>query len=243
MGDQNKLDDDAQNACIGLAVGNTAPFVMPLQRFLHDRPVRSASDVSEAAFQIVIEAIFMKTEACFPELCLVVNPTKKRRDGRYGFIDLFFLTRNAPCAPRLPVLELKAISLTGLWYGAQTAEPSDCDLRSLREMLKEETEKDVMKRKYRYWDNDLRAWKIASVQDLKNQAMQQVARYLDVLSQGKAVRFEDAGFIDRRIGCGNGKAALVAYVVLCIGGTRVLIWETGEKDTKFEYIPLQTNLV
>jgi hypothetical protein len=242
--DEGQLDDDAQNARICLGVGNTSPFVMLLQKFLQDRPVRSASDVSEAAFQIVIEGIFMKTEACFPELCLVVDPTKERGEGRFGFIDLFFLTRNTPCAPRLPVIELKAISLTGLWYGASVHrnEPSESDLRSLRDKLKKETEEEMMKRQYRYWDKVLRSWKTKSVQDLKNQATQQVACYLDVLSRGGA-RHSQAGVIDRRIGCGSGKATLVAYIVLCIGGTRVLAWETGEKETKFEYIPLQTNLI
>ena len=42
--------------------------------------------------------------------------------------------------------------------------------------------------------------------------------------------------IDRRDRCENGSDVLVAYVILCIGATRVLAWRTDPRDTIFKYV-------
>jgi len=98
---QANLGDSTRNICHALASGTvTRAFIEILENFLQDRPVRSASNMNESVFQAIIEAIFVETGPCLPELCLVVEPTKERGDGQYGFIDLFLAVRIPPPCSR-----------------------------------------------------------------------------------------------------------------------------------------------
>ena len=243
---QANMGDSTRNIRHALASGTvTRAFIEILENFLQDRPVRSASDMNESVFQAIIEAIFVETGPCLPELCLVVDPTKERGDGRYGFIDLFLATKSDAFVSHLPVLELKNVSLKALWNATQSTlshiDPPTDQLNNLRTVLIKESEEEIMSRDYCYWDKDCCAWCRQSLLLLKDQAVQQVGRYLDALCQG-GVTESTAGLHDRRVGCRIGNDVLVGYVVLCIGATRVLAWKANSRETKFKYIPLTTQL-
>ncbi len=235
-------EHDTRHACNALVGGNTTPFVVLLEKFLQSRPVRTAISINEPAFQAIFEAICMETSPCFPELCLLVDPTKKYGHGKYGFVDLFF---TAAQNSYVRVLELKIVSLKDLWMGTQSnrgSTPSTDMLRNLQKKLMEESEEQMMRRQYTYWDKDGHCWCSKSLDGLKEQAVQQVNRYLGVLCQGQAANGK-AGILDRRICCETGEDVLIAYVILCVGATRVLSWEITSMKTKFTYVPFPTNLV
>jgi len=198
--------------------------------------------MDESTFQAIIESIFIEIGSCFPEICLLVDPTKKYGNGRFGFIDLFFLaTTNDP--HNLAVLELKVVSLKSLWHGTQQT-PGSCDashrdLEELRENLKE-TEEQIMTRKWCFWNKNDWRWETRTLVDLKWAAFEQVNRYLKVVCQGSVDPCgAQAGVQDFRIGCKVGEEVQGgAYVVMCIGATRVLTWKTNEMKTKLAYTSL-----
>ncbi|RIB06468.1 hypothetical protein C2G38_2216997 [Gigaspora rosea] len=59
-----------------------------LIEFFKSRSDFSLSSASEAVLQVVTELVLQNNQ--IPEMCLVIDSDKKKRDGRYGFIDLIF---------------------------------------------------------------------------------------------------------------------------------------------------------
>ena len=189
--------------------------------------------MNEAAFQAVVETVCFHTTRCIPELCLLVDPTKRYGDGRFGFIDLFFAPPKESSASSLPVLELKIVTLKGLWKATRTC-PGD-DLTVLRAALKAESEEDLLNRQFCYWDMEARDWHKQSIQNLKDMALQQVCKYLRVLTNGVSATPAGAGICDRRVQCGEGMDCLRDHVMICIGGTRVLSWLAAIEQTVYSF--------
>ncbi|CAJ0640866.1 2013_t:CDS:2, partial [Entrophospora sp. SA101] len=53
------------------------------------RSLRSLESSSEPVLQGIVECLLDPSDKSIPELCLVVNKTKKKGEGHYGFIDIF----------------------------------------------------------------------------------------------------------------------------------------------------------
>jgi hypothetical protein len=218
--------------------GSLRPLVDLLIQFFQERPYRSVTNSNEAAFQAVIEMICFDTVRCVPELCLLVDPTKQRGDGRFGFVDLFFAPPKEAFAASIPVLELKNVTLKGLWLATRTCldtEPSPGDLRALREVLKAESEEVLLNRQFCYWDKQGGDWVKQSIQNLKDAAFQQVRGYLGVLANGVSSTTTSAGICDCWVQCEEGRDSLLGHVIICIGGTHVLTWLAETKSTVYTF--------
>lgn len=158
------------------------------------------------------------TEDCLAELHMVANHKAKPRNGRYNYGDIFF-----PSSPCSVILELKNASLEGIWRGSQGTDypgtPTDEDLEKLREILKVEEEQKLLKRNVQYWKDGV--WVKTTVDNLKTEGSQQVTRYMNILEH-RSFGASTPGVFDRRVACSPGQCQIIGYVVVCIGGTRVL---------------------
>ncbi|GBB88186.1 hypothetical protein RclHR1_14710003 [Rhizophagus clarus] len=94
-----------------LIEGNVTSFVKLLKKRLSTRSRMSLSSANEPVLQAIVELLF-PLKHHVPELCLIMNNTKKKGNGRFGFVDIFVLgeeiEKNYIC------VELKYISLLGL---------------------------------------------------------------------------------------------------------------------------------
>ena len=214
--------------------GDSAPFVTFLEYFLQGLPIPAVEDQKEAGLRASIASFWQEGGRCLPELSLVLDPSKGRYNRGYnGYLDLFVTSDGH--IPRTPAIELKSIPLRDLWKGTRpraSEEPTwPNDLEEIREMLRDESEQQLLLRKYCYFDKSARRWCTTSIQELKERAVTQAKMYLSALKEGK---FEGpkAGIDDPRVRCDKGEDVVDAYVLLCIGGTRILIWNIGTEQTK-----------
>jgi hypothetical protein len=226
-------------AYAGLVVGNVVPFVTFLEDLLKEQPARAIKDWNEAVFRSVIVVSFYDatpSPACRPELCLVVDPTAIHGSGRHGFLDIIFPgTRFVPC------IELKYFTLEDLFRGQLVNKDldkerrSDVPLEDFRKKLQAETEQELLKRKARYQDRRTNQWHDVHVEDTLQQATQQIKMYLSTIEKGDATD-SSAGVHDSRLRCEEGSAQLLGYVIICLGGTRVLAYKVDSKETKYCYV-------
>jgi hypothetical protein len=95
-----------------------------------------------------------------------------------------------PYLVRMPVIELKNVSLRGVWMGTPKDlddEPHYTDLLTLHDVLKNESEEQLLKRRHVYWHKESGTWQTQSIGDLRYQAVVQVKRYLGLIKRGRAV--------------------------------------------------------
>ena len=102
-----------------LITGEIDDFIKLLKYFLQTRSLRSLELSSEPVLQGIVECLLDPPDKSIPELCLVINKTKKKGEGRYGFIDIFIPPRDIAINQRSLgiILELKYITLDGLLKG------------------------------------------------------------------------------------------------------------------------------
>jgi len=224
-------------ACGAFIVGNHKPFVGLLEEFLSNRAVRSATNSNESDLQSIVELCWFMDGRCVAEMCLLADPSKQWGDGRFGFVDVFIASSAHAPLVRMPVIELKNVSLRGVWMGTTEGpddEPQYKDLLTLHSVLKTESEEQLLKRRYVYWQKGSGTWQSQTIEDLKYQAFDQVRRYLRLIKNGRAVE-SASGLLDDRIRCKNGKTRLDGYVLLCIGNARVLGWCVGKEEAPYVF--------
>jgi hypothetical protein len=214
----------------GLLAQNVQPLIKLLESLFEPMTARSAKDTNEAVVRHILETFwFTRKRPFLSELCLIMNPSAKVGEGHYGFVDIFI-----PGSLYSSCVELKNATLEGLWKGENRGElNSDGPLRQLREKLRKETEDQLLARKVKY-RRDGRSYE-TSVQDMKDAAFRQINSYLAVMKKGR-VGFGHAGVSDIRIRRHNGKHPLVGYVVICLGGTRVLAWQANVEEAACSFV-------
>lgn len=221
--------DKSTSSCTAFIDGDPIPFINGLESFYKSRNIRSiTADSTESHLQVIIEAFWSESRRCLSELCLVVDPTKASGNGRFGFIDLF-VAPNGSSGSAVPVIELKNLTIQSLLEAAKGTDPDD-----LRKTLLKESDDELLRRQFRYWDQVLQDWRTSSVKDVKDTATIQVQKYLRVAKEGSVGR-NGCGILDSRIHCEDGKDRLDGYVVVCIGGTRILVWKAGMETTRSSY--------
>jgi hypothetical protein len=184
--------------------------------------VRAVKSLNEDSFRSAIEAFWLdpsNNSNCIAELCLIADATADYGHGRYKFADIYFSSSDSPV-----IFELKNASLDGIWRGEKGLKtPAGNDLAQLRETLEEEIPDQLLKRKVCYWNSKDGSWAEKTIESLKIEATQQVTSYMNIMKrgQGSATR---AGVYDSRVTFSTGECQLHGYVVICVGGTRVLAW-------------------
>jgi hypothetical protein len=73
-----------------LISGNIITFTKLLKRTLLTRSQISLSSANEPVFQAIVEFL-LPSKYRVPELCLIMNSSKKKGEGRFGFVDVFIL--------------------------------------------------------------------------------------------------------------------------------------------------------
>ncbi|RUS28326.1 hypothetical protein BC938DRAFT_482018 [Jimgerdemannia flammicorona] len=73
--------------------GKITKFRELLETFLKTRPLRSLHTTNEPVLQVIIDAFLDKPSERMPELCLVVDGNKDYRSVRFGFTNIYSLSR------------------------------------------------------------------------------------------------------------------------------------------------------
>ena len=223
----------------GLRDAEPEKFRKLLEIYLQDKPVRSIRDANESIFQCIVEILLDERKYRIPELLLVVDGTKERRDGRFGFPDIFLLPT---LSGRLGVvLELKYMTLEGLWRGSQKEKqyalrrPTHEELAELADVIRKENEEELWGRRYGYFTKK-GGISFTTVRDVMEDAKGQLKRYLDVIKEGKA-KGNGRGVADNRVMIAQwqGHDSLFGYVFIGIGGRRVLVSERRYVQTFHQY--------
>lgn len=133
---------------------------------------------NEAAFQVAVAKLF-PSKNWVPEMRLVnTNGT----NGKYAFVDLFINGKNENVCGGISnvVLELKHISLLGLYSGKEGKWKGDIDYKTMLNLdntLKEESEFDLLERNYYYWCKDNKSYKTTKIRKIVNSGIDQVLVY------------------------------------------------------------------
>jgi hypothetical protein len=197
------------------------------------RSMMSLKSMNEAVFQAVIEMLLPLTFRV-PELRLVVDGTKQKYNGRFGFVDIFI-----PGGKDNPsiVLELKHIKLTGLKSGSNgrfTKSLKTTELYELDKKLEGEDDDTVLKRKYMPKNSRL----ITTVGEIMESGIQQLQNYIEIIARGSVKEYSDSGVLDQRVDVTNtvkGSGQLIGYVVMSVGTRRILVRSYGPITTDVYY--------
>jgi hypothetical protein len=227
--------DRVEEAYSYLLKDKPGPLIALLEEFFKLSAIRAVKGLNETGFRTVIETLWFKSGscACLAELCLLANPLAQYGHGRFAFADIFFPDSSHPV-----LLELKNASLEGLWRGRTEQEPnSDAELERLREKLKTAKEEDLLKLKvaYRQLEGGTWGWAEKTIRQLKEEAFQQVKRYIDTLKETPNKQTEK-GLCDSRILSAAGRCTLTGYVLICVGGARVLGWKVTAEEVPCTFV-------
>jgi hypothetical protein len=217
--------------------GKTVPFVGLLEDFFRQRATRSLADTQESNLEMAIELLWFEGVQCVPQMYLVVDSTKATGAGRGGFVDIFVGNSECLYATANPVLvmELKNVTLRSLWKAQQRrseAEPqSNNDYEPIVRALRHATEDDLLAMKHTFYDKEKRKWFTLRVLDTLQAASAQLDNYMRIISMGRGT-WTCNGILDDRVVCRDGGCDIFwEYVIIWVGGTRVLCRPTTKKAT------------
>jgi hypothetical protein len=228
------LADRVEQAYSYLLKDKPEALIVLLQEFLKLSATHAVKGLNETGFRTVIETLWFKpgTRACLAELCLLANSASKYGHGRFAFADIFFPDSTHPV-----LLELKNASLEGLHRARTRREPQSEELERLRKGLKTATAENLLNLKvaFRQYEGGTWEWTEKTIGQLKEDAFNQVTRYIDILKRTPNEQTEE-GVCDSRILRAAGKCLLTGYVVICVGGTRVLGWKVKAEDVHCTFV-------
>ncbi|CAI2186743.1 8286_t:CDS:2, partial [Funneliformis geosporum] len=162
-------------------------------------------DYNEPGFQTAIE-LLLPTNHRRSEVRLIIDGLKKNSGTNENGIKSSV------------ILELKCISLVGLLSGVKKRWVENAEYKSLKELdeeLEKETEDELLGRKYFYWCKEGKKFKQIVVEELINNGMEQLGRYLKTMQKGK-VSNNGSGICDDKIKIVKGKGYLGGVLVVSI---------------------------
>src|SRR4051812_32687276 len=107
-------------------------------------------------------------------------------------------------------------------------------MEDLEKRLSEESEDELLERKYTYWSKDLGGPVTKTVRSILEGAVEQLTMYMKTVAKGQTKGWNDSGIWDKRIKVGDGSDFLQGHVVMGIGRSRFLV-RTQEMPTSKEY--------
>ncbi|PVG04788.1 hypothetical protein CPB86DRAFT_17160 [Serendipita vermifera] len=206
-----------------LKLGNVISLVGLLERIVRNEPTYTIHNLNESALRVTINALCSNSRiTCLSELDLNVEPYILHSQDGYDSLDLFFPGSVAPC------IVLKSIKLTDLLAG-EYATPSSTfngSPETFREALCDETEEQLLERKIIC--NGI----AKSLKEINQEVFEQIIRYVEVIGNG-VTDGNHPGVKDYRTEQSQGTSQLIGYVIILVGGTRVLAWHVLHKETDF----------
>jgi hypothetical protein len=238
-------DDDSYSAKMRKSYddfmnGKTTTFVEFIEEFLRARPTRSAADTEEKVLETIIQLVWYEQMQSVSQLHLVGDPTKAWGAGRNKFVDFLIgnSRRQLSASNSILVMELKNVKLLYLWKARQrdrNAEPkSQNAYEPLLSELMKVTEDQLLDMEYTYFDKTNHQLVTKQVKGTLQAATVQLSEYIRVVSNGKGGSARH-GVDDDRILCTEGEDVLQGYVVMCVGGKRVVCRQTATRETQYSY--------
>ncbi|CAB4373600.1 unnamed protein product [Rhizophagus irregularis] len=214
-----------------LVTGNIIPFIEILKSFLLTRSQMSLSSADEAVLQAIVESL-LPLKYCIPELSLVMDGTKLKGFGHFGYSDIFILKG---IGNNNVSLELKYISLVGLLKNQKNKFNSN-DLESLDKIIEEEDEEILLKRLYTYWSKENKENKQTTIGEVLDNGINQLKLYMNVISKGRTIDYSSSGIIDKRIKVTKSNPnKLKGFVILVIGFRRILLRSVEDVISNYLY--------
>ncbi|PKC04946.1 hypothetical protein RhiirA5_421554 [Rhizophagus irregularis] len=213
-----------------LVTDNIIPFIELLKTFLSTRSQISSSSADEPVLQAIVENL-LPLKYRIPELSLVMDSTKLKGFGRFGYSDIFVLKG---IGNNNISLELKYISLIGLIKN-QKKKFNTNDLENLDKIIEKEDEKILLKRSYEYWSKEHNENKQITIEEVLNNGVNQLKSYMNIISKGKSIDYYSSGIFDKRIKITKSNPnKLKGFVILVIGFRRIL-WRSVEMTSNYSY--------
>jgi hypothetical protein len=192
--------------------GNIAPLAEKLLKYHKNKSLRQFRDYTEAAFQTAVE-LQIPFENWISEMRLFSNKNDK---NEYLFVDVF-VSGEIDGRKSNVVLELKSISLTGLYYGKNRKRTSGIDFNSLIDLdnqIKVESEDAIFDMDYCFWDKQNKVYQFTTVRKIFDAAMNQIHRYKNLLKKGQVSHNTVT------VEVGSGK--LGGWIVISVGTSRII---------------------
>ncbi|PKY23251.1 hypothetical protein RhiirB3_437401 [Rhizophagus irregularis] len=209
-----------------LVANNILPFIELLKTFLSTRSQISLSSANEPVLQAIVENL-LPLKYRIPELSLVMDGTKLKGFGRFGYSDIFILKG---IGNNNISLELKYIPLVGLIKN-QKKKFNTNDLENLDKIIEKEDEKILLKRSYEYWSKEHNETKKITIEEILNNGIKQLKSYMNIISKGNSNDYYSSGIFDKRIKITKSNPnKLKGFVILVIGFRRIL-WKSVEEIT------------
>ncbi|CAI2193209.1 14418_t:CDS:2, partial [Funneliformis geosporum] len=140
--------------------GNISLIVEQLLEFHHkDMVIKQFRNYNEAAFQVAVAKLFPSKIGECENMCRGISNI---------------------------VLELKYISLLGLYSGEEGKWKGDIDYKTMLNLdntLKEESEFDLLERIYYHWCKENKSYKATKIRKIVNSGIDQVQRYISLLNK------------------------------------------------------------
>ena len=240
MHSQEQIRGHIGTTLFNLHLGRIKDFQGLLETFLQTRALRSLMTTNESVLQGLVEVLIDEPDRRITELRLVVDGTREKGDGRYGFVDLFLFPKGSTTGERTPgiALELKDITLSGLMKGSVGDWhylPEYSEFQELSNALSNESEDDLLDRNYMYWSKKASACVMTTVGAIVGDAVKQLENYLTVIALGKPRSYNDSGVLNDLVRIVQGYDHLVGHVIVAIGGRRVFTRSVKPVQTKYEY--------
>jgi hypothetical protein len=214
--------------------GSIELFTELVEEFLRLRAVRSLYTTDEAVLQAVVEMLLDPPRTRIGEVCLVMDGSKQIGSGRFGFVDIFVASNDGPGV----LLELKDIRLAGLISGLRgkwVSKPPYVEMEQFSEKLSNMDERLFDNLQYMYWSEEKKRVQSTTVGQFRKDAFEQLQRYVQVMKMGCVAKFSDSGVFDNRVEISPGNSDLYSFVIMAIGGRKIL-WQSGETvGTGFSY--------
>ncbi|KAF9423740.1 hypothetical protein BGZ76_003620 [Entomortierella beljakovae] len=207
-----------------LRAGNPDAFASLLQNYLQSRAIKSLGKANESVLQGVVELLLDEPHNRVPELRLIVDSSKTLGNGRLGFVDIF-VARSATASDSdqtCIVLELKNATLENLCWGSLNRRPTYEEEQELFNCLLRESEEEILARKYSFFTswNQRTETTIGSIID---EGLVQLDRYLHVIVAGEFKEGKRHGILDDRVNVEMGLDDLRGYLIMAVGGARIII--------------------
>ncbi|EXX61386.1 uncharacterized protein OCT59_015242 [Rhizophagus irregularis] len=155
---------------------------------------QNKDNANEPVLQAIVENL-LPLKYRIPELSLVMDGTKLKGFGRFGYSDIFILKG---IGNNNISLELKYIPLVGLIKN-QKKKFNTNDLENLDKIIEKEDEKILLKRSYEYWSKEYNETKKITIEEILNNGIKQLKSYMNIISKGNSNDYYSSGIFDKRI--------------------------------------------
>jgi hypothetical protein len=217
--------------------GDIVPLIKLIEEFLRWR-ARCIESADETSLERIIEVLWFKEAQCVPQLSLVVDPAKSRRKGCFGFVDLFVGDPTQESCRTIGVFELEHIELLAIWGATQRTKKTELSspeaYDQLLTILRHASDDELLDQTFSFYDKHQNKRKTSKVRNVLHRATIRLRNYLEVISSGQAA-YDQKGLIDRRVLCRPGLDRLRGYVIICVGGLRVICREVEMRITAHSF--------